>query len=321
MITSLQQLFRRLLAFFRRAQLDRDLDAEISSHLQFAIDENLQRGLSPVEARRQALLRFGGPQQAKEQHRERRGLPFLDTLFQDLRFAFRMLRKSPGFTAVAVLTLALGIGANTAIFSLTDQILLRNLPVPNPERLVVLRSPGPDNGHCWSDIDSCAQSFSYPIYKALREQATVFSGLLAYRGIGVNASGQGATQSVHGALVSGNYFQTLEVQPALGRLLTSSDETAPGENTVAVLSYGYWSKQFGADPTILNKSLVVNGLAFTVVGVARSGFTGIQLGKVPDIFIPVTMKSQMMPTEGHQLEDRGDFWLPLLGRLKPGISR
>ncbi|MGH9574751.1 MAG: ADOP family duplicated permease, partial [Candidatus Acidiferrales bacterium] len=282
----------------------------------------IRKGMSPDEARREALVRMGARESIKQQHRELRALPFVDKFLADLRFALRMLSKTPGLTIVAVLTLMLGIGANTAIFSLTDQILLRNLPVPNPQQLVVLRSPGPHNGHCWSDVDdNCAQSFSYPMYKALHERATVFSGLLAYRGVDVNVSGQGATQSARGALVSGNYFQTLQVQPALGRLLTSSDETAPGENTVAVLSFGYWSKQFGADPTILNKSLIVNGVAFTVVGVARGGFTGIQLGEVPDIFIPVTMKSQMMPTEGHQLEDRGDFWLPLLARLKPGISR
>ena len=321
MTDQIRTLSARIRALFRRRSLDRDLDAELRSHLDMAVERNLAQGMSPEQARREALLDFGGFEQTKEIYRERRGLPFLDTLFQDLRFAFRMLRKSPGFTAVAVLTLALGIGANTAIFSLTDQILLRNLPVPNPERLVVLRSPGPDNGHCWSDIDSCAQSFSYPIYKALREQATVFSGLLAYRGIGVNASGQGATQSVHGALVSGNYFQTLEVQPALGRVFTSGDETAPGANTVAVLSYGYWSRQFGANPSILNKALIVNGVPLTVVGVARKGFNGVQAGETPDIFIPVTMKSQMMPTEGIPLEDRSDFWLPVVGRLKLRISR
>jgi putative ABC transport system permease protein len=194
--------------------------------------------------------------------------------------------------------------------------------VPDPQQLVVLRSPGPtNNAHCWSDIDNCAQSFSYQIYKALREQVSVFSGLAAYRGIDINVSGHGTTQGAHGVLVSENYFQMLEIQPALGRLLTANDETAPGENTVAVLSYGYWSRQFGADPSILNQPLVVNGVPLTVVGVARKGFDGIQIGQAPDIFIPVTLKSQMMPTEGLPLEARDDFWLPVVGRLKPGITR
>ena len=245
---------------------------------------------------------------------------WVHSLFSDCGFALRQFRKSPGFTSVAIVTLALGIGANTATFSLTDQILLRNLPVPNPQQLVVLRSPGPDNGHCWSDIDSCAQSFSYPMYRDLREHATVFSGLLAYHDIEINVSGHGTTQSADGALVSGNYFQALQLQPALGRLFTSTDETSSGANPLAVLSYSYWSRQFGADPSILNKPLVVNGLALTVVGVARKGFDGVQIGETPDIFIPVTMKSQMMPTEGHPLEDQSDFWLPVVGRLKPGIS-
>lgn len=244
----------------------------------------------------------------------------MNTLLQDIRYALRMLAKSPGFAAIAILTLALGIGANTAIFSFTYQVLLRTLPVPNPQQLVVLRSPGPQNGHCWSDMDGCAQSFSYPMYKGIRTQSDVFSGLLAYRDIDVNVSGHGATQSAHGALVSGNYFDTLEVRPALGRVFSGSDETASGANSVAVLSYAYWTRQFGADPSILNQPLTVNGIPLTVVGVARKGFTGVQIGETPDIFIPVTMKSQMMPTEGHALEDRADFWLPLMARLKPGMT-
>ena len=316
----LRQSFHRFVAFFHRAPLDREIEAEISAHLELAIEENLQRGLLPAEARRQALVRFGGQEQAKENHREARGLPVLETLLQDLRFAFRMLRKSPGFTAVAVLTLALGIGANTAIFSLTDQILLRELPVPYPEQLVLLRSPGPNHGHTWGDVDQGAQSFSYPMYKDLRERSTVFSGLLACREATVNVSGHGETQTARANLVSGNFFETLEVPPAVGRLFTPGDETAPGANSVAVLSYGYWTRQFGADASILNNSLTVNGVPLTVVGVTRKGFFGVQIGSTPDIFIPITMKEQMAPNMLQKLADRTDHWLPVMGRLKPGIT-
>jgi predicted permease len=306
---------------FRSRRKQSDFNAELEAHITLEADRLNEEGFSEQEARAAARRAFGSVNQAQERFYESTHWRWWDELRQDIRYGSRRLLRSPPFTVVAILMLALGIGANTAIFSLTDQILLRTLPVPDPQQLVVLRSPGPKNAHCSSDIDDGAQSFSYPMYKALREQAAVFSGLLASFGIGVNVSGHGTTQSAHGVLVSGNYFQTLEIQPALGRLLTASDETAPGANTVAVLSYGYWSRQFGADPSILNQPLVVNGVPFTVVGVARKGFDGIQIGQAPDMFIPVTMKAQMMPTEGYPLEARDDFWLPLVGRLKAGINR
>jgi putative ABC transport system permease protein len=244
----------------------------------------------------------------------------MSTLLQDIRYALRMLARSPGFTAIAVVTLALGIGANTAIFSFTYQVLLRSLPVPNPQQLVVLRSPGPTPGHVWCDIDNCAQSFSYPMYKELRERSTVFTGLLGSRDVDVNVAGHGTTQTAGGELVTGNYFETLEVQPALGRMFSASDETAPGANPVAVLSYAYWTRQFGADPSILNKPLTVNGIPLTVVGVARKGFNGVQVGSLPDIFIPITMKAQMAPNALQVLEDPNDSWLPVMGRLKLGMT-
>jgi predicted permease len=243
----------------------------------------------------------------------------MGTLLQDVRYAFRMLAKSPGFTLVAILTLALGIGANAAIFSVTDQVLLRLLPVQKPEELVVLRSPGPNHGHTWSDGDS-GTSFSYPMYKDLRDRNPVFSGLLARFAVRASVSGEGQTELANGELVTGNYFEVLGVRPALGRVLTSQDETAPGANPEVVLSYGYWERRFGRDPGILNKQLVVNGVSMTVVGVAAPGFFGVQVGQTPDIFIPITMKAQMTPNwDG--LADRRDHWLAILGRLKPGISR
>src|SRR5690348_7909099 len=240
MITSLQQLFRRLLAFFRRAQLDRDLDAEISSHLQFAIDENLQRGLSPVEARRQALLRFGGPQQAKEQHRDARSLPFLDTLFQDLRFAYRMLRKSPGFTAVAVLTLALGIGANISIFSVVYAVLLKALPYPQPDRLVMVY-----------------ENVNLPSYQNSRNEVTpgnlsdwtnqnaVFENMAPYRNRSFNLTGSGEPRRIEGELVPATFFPPLQIVPELGRGF-APEEDLPGASHVVGMSNGLWKGRFGS---------------------------------------------------------------------------
>ena len=242
----------------------------------------------------------------------------MGVLLQDARYAFRMLAKSPGFALVAILTLSLGIGANAAIFSVMDQVLLRLLPVQKPEELVVLRSPGPNPGRNWSDGD-VGVAFSYPMYKDLRDHNPVFSGLLARFAIQASVSGQGQTELANGELVSGNYFEVLGVRPALGRVLTSQDETAAGANPETVLSYGYWERHFGRDPGILNKQLVVNGVSMTVVGVVAPGFFGVQVGQTPDIFIPITMKAQMTPNwDG--LADRKDHWLAMLGRLKPGMS-
>src|ERR1700734_3324237 len=243
----------------------------------------------------------------------------MGALWQDVRYALRMLAKSPGFTLVAVLTLALGIGANAAIFSVTDQVLLPLLPVQKPEELVVLRSPGPSPGRNWSDGDVGA-AFAYPMYKDLRDHNPVFSGLLARFAVQASVSGQGQTELANGELVSGNYFEVLGVRPALGGVLASQDETAAGANPETVLSYGYWAPRFGHDPGILNKQLVVNGVSMTVVGVAAPGFFGVQVGQTPDIFIPITMKAQMTPNwDG--LADRKDHWVAILGRLKPSMSR
>jgi putative ABC transport system permease protein len=240
-------------------------------------------------------------------------------LWQDLRFGARMLLKNPGFTLIAVMTLALGIGANTAIFSLTDQILLRSLPVERPEELVVLRSPGPKEGYVWSDGDSTA-SFSYPMYKDLRDRgANVFSGLVARFATPLSVAGAGQTERADGELVSGNYFEVLGVRPALGRVFSQEDDRAPGAHQVVVLSHAYWTRRFGADPAILNKTLTVNGNLMTVIGVSREGFRGVQVGQTPDVFIPIMMKAQMIPNS-RGLDDRMDYGLAIMGRLKPGMS-
>jgi predicted permease len=308
----------RLTGLFRHEGRDRDFAAELDSHIEMHTDANLRAGMTPEEARREALMKLGGLEQTKESYRERRGLPWLETLAQDVRFGLRILGKSPGFTIVAVLTLALGIGANTAIFSLTYQTLLRDLPLPNAKQLVILRAPGRKPGRVSSDSDD-ATSFSYPEYKDIRDHAPAFTGLIARFGADLSVAANGTSERGQGELVSGNYFDVLEVRPALGRLLSAADDSAPGANPVAVLSFGYWTRRFGADPEILNKPLTVNGISLTVVGVAQSEFDGVQFGRSTDVFIPISMKAAMTPGwDG--LAARNDSWLEIIGRLNPGFT-
>jgi len=314
------EFWLRLRALVTRRKFDRDLEDELAFHLAMREEKNRASGSSGDQAHLAALRQFGNTTLAREECREMRSFALLETLWQDLRYGGRLLRKSPMFTLVAVVTLALGIGANTAIFSLTYQVLLKYLPVPHPEELVVLRSPGPKEGATTSDGDGAA-SFSYPMYKDLRERSgQVFTGLLARFAVPLSISGQGHTERASGELVSGNYFEVLGVTPELGRIFGPEDETAAGANPVAVLSYGYWTSRFGNDPSILNKQISVNGTPLTVVGVSQAGFTGVQIGKLPDIFIPITMKAQMTPSwDG--LDDRRRHWIAILGRMTPGLNR
>ncbi|HYL83651.1 MAG TPA: ABC transporter permease [Candidatus Angelobacter sp.] len=316
----LRQSLYRLRSFFRSAQDDYELDAEMSAHLQFAAEENLQRGLPPAEARRQALIQFGGPQRSKEQHREARGLPFLETLLQDFRFAIRVLRKSPGFTTVAVLTLALGIGANTGIFTILREVLLQSLPVPHPQELVLLYSPGPHHGHVSSDESGTdgAESFSYPMYLNLRDRNQVLKGLAAKDTASVSLTFRKNTERAQADVVSGNYFQTLRVNAAIGRTFEPADTAAPGGSPVVMLVYGYWKSRFGGDPGVLNQTVLVNERPMTVVGVVQPGFDGIQRGFVPQLYVPITMPLTSVPTG---LEDHKNYWIKLIGRLQPGMSK
>src|SRR5580704_1323797 len=216
----------------------------------------------------------------------------MHNVWKDITFGLRMLGKSPGFTAIAVITLALGIGANTAIFSLMNQVLLRQLPVKNPSELVILRAPGPSTGHISSDGDS-TESFSYPMYKGLRDNNSVFSGVLARYTFSASVASHGQTDRATGELVSGNYFEVLGVEPAIGRVFSQDDDRVPGAQPVVVLSHSYWTRHFGSDPSVLNKVLLINNVEMTVVGVSQAGFFGVQVGQTPDIFVPMMMTPQM----------------------------
>lgn len=238
---------------------------------------------------------------------------------QDLRCAVRQLLKNPGFAAVAVITLALGIGANTSIFVLLDQVLLRSLPVKEPNRLVLLRFTGADRGHVSSRTDE-ALYFSYPMYRDLRDRNSVFSGLIATDAAEVGVQWHNQPELVQAELVSGNYFDVLGVLPAAGRLFVSADDVAKDANPVAVLSFGYWQRRFGQDRSIVGQSISVNGRPFTIVGIAQKGFHSAVMGDTPGIFVPMMMKGEVMPGV-NDLEDRRSRWLNIIGRLKPGVTR
>ena len=318
MFEGLKTVWLRLKAL-RRHRLDQDLEEELAFHMAMREGKSRNEGNTAEESRFSAQKQFGNATRLKERCRELWTFARLETFLQDVRYGVRILRKNPGFTLVAILTLALGIGANTAIFSLTYQVLLRQLPVQHPEELVILHVLGYQPGHTSSDSEGSQASFSYTFYKELRERNIVFTGLLGRYSIPLSLAGQGFSERAAGELVSGNYFETLGVRPALGRLFTAQDESSPGADTVAVLSFGYWSRRFANNPNILNKQLTVNGAALTVVGVSQEGFSGVQIGEEPDVFVPVTMKAQMTPG-WNGLDSHRDFWLKVIGRLKPGLK-
>ena len=236
-------------------------------------------------------------------------------MLQDFRYGLRTLATAPAFTLVVVLTLALGIGANTAIFSLTDQVLLRLLPVKAPDRLVMLDGPGAFQGRTFNRA-----TFSYPMYRDFRDQNTVFDGVLARFPAPITLMADGQAERVSGELVSGNYFDVLGVRAHIGRTFTPDDDRTPGGHPIVMLSHHYWTRRFGADPRVLNRAVTLNGLPMTIVGVTPPGFYGIVVGENPDVMIPVAMKAQMTPT-WDDLQNRKSRWLTIMARLKDGVSR
>jgi putative ABC transport system permease protein len=240
-------------------------------------------------------------------------------LGQDLRYAVRQLHRSPTFTTVALITLALGIGANTAIYSLLDQAMLRSLPVKDPNRLMMLRYSGDYPGHSFNRIDIHFY-FSYPMYRDLRDHNSIFSGLLATAWVQVGVQSHGQSEDDNAEFVSGNYFDVLGVQPALGRLFVPSDDLVQDANPVAVLSFNYWQRRFGLDPRIVNQTLSINGHPFTVVGITAPGFHSVVQGDNPAIFVPMAMRHEIAPGMD-RLQERQSQWLNIIGRLKPGFTR
>jgi len=235
------------------------------------------------------------------------------SVLQDINFAWRSFRKAPFFAAVAVLSLALGIGANTAIFTLTDQVLLRLLPVKQPEQLVLLSAIGRHYGNNigWNRI-------SYPMYQDFRDRNTVFNGMFCFRETDMSLGSDGRTERVAGEFVSGNYFPVLGVTPAVGRLFTSRDDLFQTSHPVAVLSYGYWRSRFAGNPAVIGHKIELNGHQFTIIGVSQAGFSGTDPGYAPQVRVPVMMAPQM--ARYLDLNDRRSRWVTAFGRLKPGVT-
>ena len=346
MIDWLRIFVARLRGLFGTNRLEQELDDELREHIELLVEENIRRGVTPADARRSALRSFGGVEQVKEAYRDQRGLPIVETLLQDLRYAVRMLRKNPGFTTVAVATLALGIGANTAIFSVLDAVMIELLPVKNPRELVMLRWTAPGQPSVAEDLEGsspptsdggvASESISYPAYKLLRERNTVFSELFAFgsniQDFNVQFNGQ-----AHSALtepVSGNYFKALGVQPILGRAILDDDDSlvAPA---VAVVSHRFWQSKLGGNSSVVDGTMIVNNIPLTVIGVAPPEFFGTQPGNSIDIWIPLNLFPRMIqalvsgpPQPGtdpaaaaaEYWQKPTTWWLVATGRLKPSIS-
>ena len=239
----------------------------------------------------------------------------MGTLWTDLRYSFRSFRKTPVFTAVAVLSLALGIGANTAIFTLLDQVLLRLLPVKDPQQLVLLTMRGRHYGSNWG-----GNAISYPMYRDFQDHNQVFSGMFCRRPTYTSLSFAGQTERVEGEMVSGSYFQVLGVTAATGRTFTPDDDRVPSGHPIVVVTHAYWQTRFASDPGILGKTLAIDGHNMTVIGVAQQGFDGVELGHSPKFFVPIMMQPELAFGDNHMLTERRNRWVNAFGRLKPGVS-
>ena len=239
---------------------------------------------------------------------------------QNLKLAARMLIRTPFVTAIAILSLGLGIGANSAIFSLFDQMLLTPLPVPAPQELVNLANPGPKPGsQSCGQAGSCDEVFSYAMFRDLERTQTVLTGLAAHVSFGASVSIDNEPAVGQGMLVSGSYFPTLQVQPALGRLFAAADDEVIGANYLVVLSHAFWRDRFGGDADVVGKTMIINGATFSIIGVAARDFEGTTLGARPDVYVPLSMNSALFPGFA-RFEDRRAYWAYLFGRLNPGVT-
>src|SRR6516225_3281124 len=309
MIGQLRRFLQRFLALFRSPAYDGELEAEMATHIELAIEENLRRGLTPAEARRQALVQFGGPARSREQHRDTRSFRLLDEMSQDLRYTLRTLRKDRSFAIIAIAILAIGIGANIVVFSVVNTLLLRPLPFPNSQQLVWIAPPPSSCGL------SCA-TYSADAYEEFRDQSLAYQAVTAFEAFStpdnLRLTGHGEPVPATSMEVVGNFFQVLGVTPLKGRLF-SAEETRPGGPNVVLLAEPYWRRQFNSDSNIVGKTIILNDTTFTVVGVLPSSFdfgAVFSPGSRVDLFTPLDLDHERM---------WGNI-VTLIGRLKPGVT-
>lgn len=309
----LHDLLFRLRSLFRRDSVESETDQELQFHLAQQVEKYLASGLTREEAIRRARLEFGGREQLKEECRDARGTNLLESFFQDIRYALRILARTPVISCVAILSLALGIGANTAIFSLIDSVMLRMLPVEKPEELVQLRIRNPQ-----SPNDEPFGAFTNPLWEQLRDHQSVFSGVFAWSSTPFDLAQGGAVQRANGMFVSGAYFKTLGVRPATGRLFSESDDQR-GCAGAAVLSYGFWQEHFGGAPGAIGSMISLDDHRFEIIGVSQPRFYGTNVEIKYDVAIPICTASQFDGAVS-RLDQRSWWWLSIMGRVKPGVT-
>jgi predicted permease len=305
-------LFRRLSYYFRRARFDRELEDEMRIHLEMKAEANVASGMSPEEAEAAARREFGSRARLMESSRETWSFLLLDSLVRDVQLALRTLGTRPGFTAVALVSLALGIGANSAVFTLVNGAFLRPLPVRNPEELVSLTSATEADRRMFP-------TFSYPNYLDFHDRSESFEGLFAYRFAPLNVSHDGIAERMWGYLVTGNYFDVLGITPTAGRLFTSEDDRDRGGHPIAVVTYRAWRGRFGGAPDVVGKEVLINGASYTIVGVAPPGFDGTEVIVAPEVFVPLSMQAEIERGRSW-LDDRATDPLFVQGRLAPGVD-
>ena len=311
----LRDIFLRTRSLLRRRTVERELDEELRFHVEQEIAKNVARGMGREEARRQANIDLGGFEQTKEEGRDARGVRHFETVMGDVRYALRVLRKSPGFTAVAVASLALGVGANTAVFQVINAIQLRTLPVSRPQDLAEIYISDMSGARGAQQRENAV---TYPIWEEIRKRQTAFSGVFAWSDAEFDLSPKGEVRSVPGLWVSGGYFDVLGVRPAMGRLFTARDDYRGCGLPGAVISYSFWRSEFAGSPAAIGKKLTISGQPVKVIGVTPPGFFGLIVGREFQIALPTC---SIVPLRAYNALDAGTlWWLSVVGRLKPGSS-